>query len=468
MDWSKILRVQKIYIFAIILVSIIHFYLYNHFWFLKLFGWNIYDHQKNVVFLLVLFFLAMIYQLTVWIKLETERKISNVGKQLIIPLFLYFAFGIFVVILHEQGFDAIKRYLFYLFTPVMVSVSIFAIFRNNGNIKKALFVLFLLGVIFSIYSTMLHVKMKTDFVSVYSILDPDGKNAAGMSLEYLSRHSIPGLGVNNLESMLIAPLLIGFYYVMKSNRRMIKYFCILAISFLFYNMAICGSRGAFLSLVCGMVYLYIKRFFASDKIAFSGVMLIFTAIIFITETLLLRYLLTIYQFFPSIADIDVIGRLIEKGHYGGYAIAGIGEKEARVDFLLNTVQVIKDNPVVGSGFTNLDTSQQLIFKGGGEHNAYLSIFAQGGMVIFIPLMAFAFLIYFNSEKSQRLYADSPSKDLGVLLTAIFLSYFVDQFFTPGFFHRHWIWFGFVAAWARNCEMEHQMAAKALRVEATKD
>ena len=112
----------------------------------------------------------------------------------------------------------------------MVSVSIFAIFRNNGNIKKALFVLFLLGVIFSIYSTMLHVKMKTDFVSVYSILDPDGKNAAGMSLEYLSRHSIPGLGVNNLESMLIAPLLIGFYYVMKSNRRMIKYFCILAIS----------------------------------------------------------------------------------------------------------------------------------------------------------------------------------------------------------------------------------------------
>jgi O-antigen ligase len=160
--------------------------------------------------------------------------------------------------------------------------------------------------------------------------------------------------------------------------------------------------------------------------------------------------------------------LIEKGLYGGYGIAGIGEKEARVDFLLNTLQVIKDNPIVGSGFTNFNTSQQLIFNGSGEHNAYFSIFAQGGMVIFIPLMAFAFLIYFNSEKGQRLYADSSSKDLGVLLTAIFLSYFVDQFFTPGFFHRHWIWFGFAAAWARNCEMEHQTAAKALRVEATKD
>lgn len=452
------------YILAVsaVLVSIIHFYLYNHFWFLSLFGWNIYDSKKNLIFLSALFSLAIIYRMTMSIRTETMKKASNVGRQFIVPLSLYFVFGIFVAALHEQGFDAMKRYLFYLFTPVMVSLSIFALYMNNENFKKPLFILFLLGVIFSAYSTILHIKMKADIAGFYYAISPEGKNAAEMSAEYLSRFSIPGLGSANLESMLIAPVLIGFYYVIKSNRMLIKYSYVSVISFLFYNMAIKGSRGAFLSLLCGIAYLYLKRFFKSSKKTLVIIMLIFAAIILATETIMLRTLLTIHQFFPAIADIDIIGDLIKKGHYGGYAIASFGGKETRVDFLMNTLQVIRSNPTVGVGLTNFNTSQQAIFNGGGEHNAYLSVFATGGLLIFIPLMVFVFLIYFSSEKSQRLYADSSSRDLGILLTAIFLSYSVDQFFTPGFFHRHWIWFGFAAAWARNCEMEYKTAANSLR------
>lgn len=463
-------RIRKVTaIVAVILVSIIHFILYDHFWFSRLLGWDIYNTKKNLVFLAALFFLAITYQLIVWIKSETKRRISHVSKQLIIPLCLYFIFGIFVAIFHEQGFDAMKRYLFYLFTPVMVSLSIFVLYRDNGNIKKTLFVLFLLGIIFSTFATVLYIKAETDVAGVYLMHNPDAVDPHNMTFEYLSRHSIPGLGTGIFGPILVPLVLIGIYYINTSNKKE-KLFYILATLFLYYNIIITSNRSAFVALICGLMYLCFKRFLRFNKSNFftfsAGILMLINQ-----KGLLLRMLLTLFQFTPSIADIDVIDKMIEKGHYGGYAIASYGEKEERVSFMLNTLQIIKDNSlVVGSGFSNYFSLQSKALPNGGATGVFLSMLAQGGLVVFIPFMLFIFLIYVNSERvlRQGLYVGSTSKDINIILTAIFLSCIVDQFFAPGLLHWHWIWFGFAAAWARNCEMEHHAAAKALRVEAAKD
>src|SRR3989338_9916871 len=103
----------------IVLIAIIHFYIYDHFWFLRLLGMELNNPKINLIFLLTLFYIAAIHQLAVSIKTEHGEKISQTGKQLVVPIFLYFILGIFTVILHEPDFDSIKRYFFYLFTPVM-------------------------------------------------------------------------------------------------------------------------------------------------------------------------------------------------------------------------------------------------------------------------------------------------------------------------------------------------------------
>lgn len=443
------------YFFAAMLVVGIHFYLYNQFWFMRLLGWNIYDGKKNLIFLLLLFSFALICQLTM--KSGTEKRIPNISRQMTPWLCFYFASGIFTAIIHEQNFGVIKTYLFYLFTPVMVSLSIFAIFKDNKIIKKTLFILFLSGIILSLYSTVLHIKMMINPLDYYYAISSDVQNAANMTRESLTRYSIPGLGANNFESMLVPLVLIGFYYI-KNNNMIIKCCSILAASFLFYNMAISGSRGALFSLVCGVVYLCFKKFFNSDRPSFLILMLIFLVIIIMTKVLMLRSLLTIQQFLPSIGNNDLIGSLIQTGQHG-YGMAYNGPREERFVLLLNTLQVIKGHPLFGVGYSNFHAYQEKIFSGAADHDAFLSIFAQGGLILLIPLVSLVFLTYFNSNKSQKLHADPLSRDLGILLTAILLSYIADQFFTPGFFHRHWLWFGFAAAWARNCEMEYQAPAK---------
>ena len=293
----------------IVLIAIIHFYIYDHFWFLRLLGMELNNPKINLIFLLTLFYIAAIHQLAVSIKTEHGEKISQTGKQLVVPIFLYFILGIFTVILHEPDFDSIKRYFFYLFTPVMVSLSVFAIFRDNEKIKKTLFVLFLLGIILSAYSTVLHIKMKTDLMGVYHIFNPWVENQ-DMTLSYLSRLSIPGLGASNLPSMLTSLILAGIYFFKNSGGK-VRYFYAVASLFLFYNIIITSTRGAFVSLLSGMIYLFVKGWFKYKRPLFAiSVSLLVVFIFYFNTGLLLRLLSTVNQFVPSLGKLDTIRGLL--------------------------------------------------------------------------------------------------------------------------------------------------------------
>lgn len=436
----------------IVLIAIIHFYIYEHFWFLRLLGLDIYTPKINYIFLLPLFYIAAI-------RTKPGRKISKTGKQLAVTAFLYFVFGIFTVILHEldSGFLIIVKHSFYLSIPVMLSLSVFAIFRDNENIKKTLFVLFLLCIIFSAYATVLHIKIMADIAGFYDIFSFDGKTWAGKSAEWLSRFSVPGVGPTNFPSMLVSLILVGIYFYRNSDGMWIKCFYACASLFLFDNIVRTSTRGAFISLLIGVLYLFMKGWFKYKKPLSTILMFTLIVLIFITsgEGLLYRFLLTINQFIPSIGEWSVIGRLIEKGHYGGYAISGIGEKEWRVEHLVYALQDVK--PIFGLGFSGISS-----------HIMFVDVLTLGGLVLLVPLVFFIFSIYHNCSEilRKKLYKDALSKDLGIVLIAIFLSYAVEQMFMPAFVNNYWLWFGFAAAWARNCEMEHRAAAKVSGAETT--
>lgn len=434
----------------IILIAVIHFYIYDHFWFLRLLGLDIYSPKINYVFLLPLFYIATIYQLVISIKTEHGEKISKTGKQLAVAAFLYFVSSIFTVILHEldAGFLMVIKYSFYLFIPVMLSLSVFAIFRDNEDIKKTVFVLFLLGIIFSAYATVLHIKIMADIKGFYDVFSMDGKMWAGKGAAWLSRFSVPGVGPTNFPSMLIPLILAGLYFYRNSSGK-VRYFYAFASLFLFYNIIITSTRGAFVSLLSGMIYLFVKGWFKYKRPLFViSVSLLIILIFSFSTGLLLRLLSTVNQFIPSIGEWDVIGGLIEKGHYEGYAVDDIWEEKNRGMLLVHAIQHV--NPVFGLGFSGIRS-----------HIMFVDVLTLGGLVLLVPLVFFILSIYRNSSETLRkkLYKNALSKDLGIVLIAIFLSYTVEQMFMPAFVNNYWLWFGFAAAWARNCEMERRAAAK---------
>lgn len=449
-------RLTATYIFAVILVSIIHFYIYEHFWFLRLLGLDIYTPKINYIFLLPLFYIAAIYQLVVSIRAKDGGKISKTGKQLAVTAFLYFVSSFFTVIMHELDFSSLItiKYFFYLSIPVMLSLSVFALFRDNENIKRTLFVLFLLGIAFSVFATVLRIKINADITAFYDVFSMDGKMWVSSGTgEYLSRFSIPGVGPTNFPSMLIPLILAGIYFFRNSDGKM-RYVYLVSTLFLFLNITITSTRGALISLLAGMLYLFIKGWFKSKKPLFT--LLTFTSIVlvfFTSKGLLYRLVLTIYQFIPSIGEWDVISGLIEKG---GYSIDDFGEEKNRGMMLAHAVQQVSS--VFGLGFS-----------GASSHVMYVDVLIRGGLVLLVPLVLFILSIYCNCRETlhKGLYKDAPSKDLGIVLIAIFLSYTVEQMFMPAFVNNYWIWFGFAVAWARNCEMEYRAPAKVSGAEATK-
>jgi|GEM_PF-2439191 len=439
---------------TIILVGVIHFYIYEHFWFLRLLGLDIYAPKINYVFLLPLFYAAVIYQLAVSINTKYGGEVSKTGSELAVTAFLYFVFSIFTVILHEldSGLLMVIKYSFYLFIPVMLSLSVFAIFRDNEDIKRTVFVLFLLGIIFSAYATVLNIKIMADIESFYDAFSFDGKIWTGKSAAWLSRFSVPGLGPTNFPSMLIPLILAGIYFYRNSDGKVKPFIYACASLFLLDNIVRTSTRGAFISLLIGVSYLFMKGWF-KIKNPLSAI-LIFTSIVLIFfvdgEALLGRFLSTISQFIPSISELDVIHGLIEEGQSKGYACDDIHEEKNRGMMLVHAVQPLYNSFVFGIGFS-----------GASSHIMYVDVLIRGGLVSLVPLVLFLLSIYRNSRAilHKRLYKDAFSKDFGTVLIAIFLSYTAEQMFMPAFVNNYWIWFGFAAAWARNCEMGYGAQVK---------
>ncbi|MFZ3122451.1 MAG: O-antigen ligase family protein [Thermodesulfovibrionales bacterium] len=397
--------------------------------------------MQDIIYTVLLFCISVMYSVLLIKNNKIVKAWDDSTKRLFIPLLLYFVFGFFAVVLHEQGFDAVKRYLIYLFAPLIIFLSIFAIYRNNKSITIALHILFFLGVVFSIYSIFLHTLSDEDIRAMHGL-------SSIYEREYLMRFTIPGLGPNVFPSMSVPIILTGFYLIRNISGKS-TYLYIGLTSLVFYNVVITPSRGAFVSLIAGMIYLALKGRIKFNKKTII-VVLSFSLVLFISGDFL----------FSRIGGTNA---LLQKALAEGVT-DDLGKSETRLVSLIDSFTTyIIPNPILGSGFTYFKISQDEKLQGVGEHNLYTTLLAQGGLVIFIPFILILAFLYFNSSKilDRNMFADLSSKDIGILLNAGLIAYIVDLNFPPGFFYYYWIWFGFVAAWTRNCEAEYRAQSKLL-------
>ncbi len=435
---KKILDIKPVYILIISSIIMIYFQLYWHYWFVKLMRGYVVNSLLPIMLLFSVFLMReLVSQDMVRIK---KRKIFY----LLVPLCCYIFFASDSIIINEIGFNAIKRYLIYIYSPVIIFLSILGlnIYKRNTNIKTTLYILFICSVLFSIYVTITY-SVNPLSVSEMPVLETNrgdvmADTGASYGLGDLSmsyRYTIPGISSTTYGPLLVPLIFIGLYFRKHAVGRS-KYYYTFLILFLIFCIFMTVSRGPLIALMAGMVYIAFWRWFKFKEVIFTILIIIISFLTF-AKLSFLRLAITFASFIP----LDVL--------YLGNYLPDIIE-DPRLMSIDETLSYIYQHPFWGMGMSNLIDIQDVSF--GKEHNNYLSIGASFGLLTLICYILFIIVLFILAHKMLKKTSKDPlNRDIGIVLCAGLLSFIVYLNFAPAEFHFIWLWFGLVAAWARNCE-----------------
>ena len=417
---------------AMILCAAIYFELNRHVWFFDLLGMES-NIKINLWFLVGLFLLVVIYRLP---KLQAARSWAKtgMGARFLAALALYACFGGLSVALNEPGLDEVQSYLFYLYTPMLVMLSIVVLHPTDRTIRRTLVVLFVAALVFSAYSTILHVRtsLGEDLTALYP-------NAAQSDPRFLARKGIPGVGSNLFPSMLGPMVLTGLYFALKGARR-VQLAAAAATAFLFFNVLITTSRGAILSLAVGLLYLGLRRWFhVNFKLILTGASLVAVFAVY-GDVVVERF------------ERSVLVQGFTEGVTGSPSTRADGYDDRLLVSLDSLVFYFAQHPIVGAGFTYHWESQGPRISG-TDHNLYTQLLAEGGVFVGVPFALILFLIYRNAARMlRRCRHDREAVALGTILLAGFVVFLVNMNFTTGFIHYFAVWWGLLVAWTRNAHV----------------
>jgi hypothetical protein len=427
------LKIPKI--LATIAVIMIYFQVYWHYWFVKMLG----SYVVNTLLPIMVMFLLFIFR----------EFISKIKKRtiyyLLIPLLWYVLFASSSIILNEEGFNDIRRYHIYIFSPVLIFISIAGlhIFKRNANIIFLLKNIFFAGVIFSIYVTITY---SVDPLSVSRLpvletnrfdmtADTGGSFTIGDSGAI--RYTIPGINPTTYGPLLVPLIFLGLYF-RKNSVGKLRYLYFCAILFLTFCVFKTVSRGPLVTLIAGVIYLTWLKWFKLKEFMFITFIFIISFFTF-SKILFLRLVITFAAFIPI--DLSFLGE----------DVSNLLE-DPRLMSIKGTLSYIYQNPFLGMGMSNLINAQE--FPYGKEPNNYLSIGASFGIPTLIFYLLFVFLLFIMMHKRIKKLSNNPTiRDMGITLGAGLLSLIVYLNFAHAELHFIWIWFGLSAAWLRNCENE---------------
>ena len=434
------LKIPKI--LATIAVIMIYFQVYWHYWFVKILG----SYVVNTLLPITVMFLLFIFR----------EFISKIKKRttyyLLIPLLWYVLFASSSIILNEEGFNDIRLYHIYIFSPMLIFISIAGlyIFKLNANIKYVLKTIFFAGVIFSIYVTITY-SVDPLTVSRLPVLETNRFDMTAIQESFgvgdLStiRYTIPGISSTTYGPLLVPLIFLGFYF-RKYSLGKLRYFYSCAILFLTFCVFMTVSRGPLVTLIAGLIYLIWWKWFKVKEVMFLTFIFIISFFSF-AKLLFLRSVMTFASFIPI--DLSFLGENIPSLL-----------EDPRLMSVKETLSYIHQNPLWGMGMSQLINVQD--FSYGKEHNNYLSIAASFGMPTLIFYLLFVFLLFIMMHKRIKKINQNPlSKDMGIVLGAGLLSLIVFLNFASAEFHFIWIWFGLAAAWLRNCEDEFLLRKPAI-------
>lgn len=436
---KKVSHIKSTDILIGIIFVIIYFQIYWHYWLVKLLK----GYVINTFLPIFVLFCLFLFREFVSHKISfAKRKTYNV----FLPLILYAAFATISILLNEEGGN-IKSFLIYVYSPLLIFIGILGLhnIRKNDSVKFLIRILFIVGIIFSTYVTIIFSINPQDLLAMPAIETNRGeiKTTTGASFSVgdlaADRYTIPGISSTTYGPLLVPLIFAGFYfrrYAKGKIKHSIYTALVLLLMFCVFKTV---SRGPFIAMIAGMTYLGWRKWLKTKEIVFIASVFVISLLTFAKLTLL-RLLITIAIFIPfhiPFLDKDAMYLLLEDSR-----IITIGE----------TLSYVSEHPLLGMGMTNLINLQNLSY--GKEHNNYLSIAASFGSLTLVFYLLFLFLLFIMAQKAiKRLSWNPTSKDLGIVLSAGYLSMMVYLNFAPAEFHFIWIWFGFTAAWLRNSEEE---------------
>jgi len=431
-------------------IIMIYFQIYWHYWFVKLLG----GYVVNTLLPIIVLFCSFVFK--EFISANWNGRLRRTIFYLSIPLFCYVFFASVSIALNEEGLNNIKSFFIYIYSPVIIFLSIWGlyIYRKNENIKFTLNVLFILSVIFSIYVTIIFSVDPQDLLVMPTIETNRGKIATTSGGTYgvgdmeAVRYTIPGISSTLYGPLLVPLIFVGFYFKKYTKGKLIHFIYTVLILFLIFCVLKTVSRGPLIAMFAGITYLGWRNLLKTKEIVFIASVLVISFLTF-AKLALLRLFITIAIFIPF--DIPFLDKAID--------ITDL-LKDPRVEVTPETFSQILAHPFMGMGMTNLINLQELSY--GKDHNNYLSIAASFGSLTLVFYLLFLFLLFIMTQKAiKRLSWNPTSKDLGIVLSAGCLSLIIYLNFAPAEFHFIWIWFGLAAAWLRNCEDEFLLRKPAI-------
>ena len=433
---KKISRITIPNILVISAIIMIYFAVYWHYWLIKLLG----NYVINTLLPIMILFFAFYSKECV--SPEITGRLKKRIFYLLFPLTLYILLASISTVIHEEGFDNTKRLYIYIYSPVLIFVSLYWMhtFRKNENIRTILHILCLAGLIFSIYVAYIHLDpdaiknlpvLETNRGPFMDITEGYGVGKYGVN----RRYTVPGISPIEYGPLIVPLIFVSIYFAKNSADKM-RYFYFCTVLFLSFCALMTVSRGAFLGLIAGIVYLLWNKWFSfKEKLILFSLGAI--AVSSFATILIIRLIITFAFFSPmDVSFIDPTApQLVSDPRYVDY-----GE----------TFSQITQHPFLGMGMTNFKT----LMGYGKQHSNYLIVPLGFGVPAGFFYILFITLLFIMIQKRvKKLGSNKSARELGLVLGAGVVSFMVHLLGAPTDLHYIWVWFGLAGAWLRNCENE---------------
>jgi len=414
-------------ILVVVSLVTIYFQVYWHYWLVKLSGGYVINTLLPIMILLVISIGGK----------YLHKTVTNVEKKeglFVIPLFFYSFLSSISILINEQGFQDIKSMFIYIYSPMLIFVSILLLdrFRRDENIEKICIILSLCAIFVSFYVSFIYL-LNPISVTEAAVLETNrGVFSANSGATYglrgisIVRFTIPGISSATYGPILVPTVFVGYYCAKraKSSRRFIW---VLFVSFLCFCILMTGSRGPLLALLIGFIYLFVWN---RSPRTLIWLCLIFVTLILIHEMTKISWL----RIGATISDVYNMEL----------------SNDPRLASVAESMSLIGQHPIVGIGMTKLIDRQALFY--GKEHNNYLSIAASFGLPSLLCYMFFLTYLFSAVHKAiKRSGRKSDRGQFGIILGCGLTSLIIYLNAAPAEFHFIWVWLGITAAWIRNGE-----------------
>ena len=307
------------------------------------------------------------------------------------------------------------------FLSILSYYLLFINWKENGNkedIKKILKLLVIIAVINAIYGLF---QMYTNFDFVLTYFDYQGKMASGMC------------GNPNFFGSLIVTVLSIVTCNFLIDKEMLNYKKILLFVLLLVSLINCESTGPILTYIVFLLFLFVFLYIKKYKVL--------KRILVLCIILIISYLILI-----PLNNNFVVDKEGNKIHKNETSIASIKKTigsggNGRLKIWENSLDIVKDNPIIGVGFDNFElaypnpkiptgimvvttleeaktpvTSYYIVDN---AHNVYLHTAVSTGLLGLIPYLVLCLLVFIKGLKFKN--------KLGLLLLSGFVAYSVQAF-----------------------------------------